>query len=144
MLRDYARFGMEHWGSDTKGVETTRKFLLEWMSFLHRYIPIGLLEVLPQRINERPPAHYCRDDLETLMASNHSEDWVKLTTMVLGPPPKQFLFVPKHKSNSYNSNPDVPGGAGPGAAAAAGGGGGGGWGAGGGGGGGGAVVKDWG
>jgi len=132
MLRDYCRYGMEHWGSDTKGVETTRKFLLEWMSFLHRYIPVGLLEVLPQRINERPPAHYCRDDLETMMASNHSEDWVKITNMLLGPPPKTFEFVPKHKSNSYNNNPDVV------AAAAAPGGGGGG------GGGGSKVVKEWG
>ena len=96
------------------------------------YIPVGLLEVLPQRINERPPAHYCRDDLETLMASNHADSWVKISNMVLGPPPKEFVFVPKHKSNSYENNPDVLEAGGGGSAA------------GGFGGGGGKVVKDWG
>jgi tRNA-dihydrouridine synthase 3 len=30
---------------------------------------VGLLEVLPQRINERPPRYFGRNDLETLMAS---------------------------------------------------------------------------
>jgi tRNA-dihydrouridine synthase 3 len=60
--------------------------------------------VLPQKINERPPPHFCRNDLETLMASNDSADWVKISNMLLGPPPKQFEFVAKHKSNSYNSN----------------------------------------
>lgn len=48
------RYGLEHWGSDQMGVNKTRRFLLEWLSFTHRYIPVGLLEVLPQRINERP------------------------------------------------------------------------------------------
>jgi len=43
-----------------------------------RYIPVGLLEVLPQRINERPPAFHGRDELETLMASPNSKDWVKI------------------------------------------------------------------
>lgn len=37
------------------GVNKTRRFLLEWLSFTCRYIPVGILEVLPQRINERPP-----------------------------------------------------------------------------------------
>lgn len=52
--RDFVRYGLEHWGSDQMGVNKTRRFLLEWLSFTHRYIPVGLLEVLPQRINERP------------------------------------------------------------------------------------------
>lgn len=48
-------FGLEYWGSDQMGVNKTRRFLLEWLSFTCRYIPVGVLEVLPQRINEKPP-----------------------------------------------------------------------------------------
>jgi len=36
ILRDFTNYGLEHWGSDTQGVEKTRKFLLEWLSFLCR------------------------------------------------------------------------------------------------------------
>ncbi len=47
--------------------------------FIHcRYIPVGVLEVLPQKINERPPPFVGRDDLETLMASTNCNDWVKI------------------------------------------------------------------
>ena len=45
-----------------------RRFLLEWMSFLYRYVPVGLLEVVPQVMQWRPPAFYGRSDLETLLA----------------------------------------------------------------------------
>jgi len=112
ILRKYANYGLEHWGSDTRGVETTRRFMLEWISFLHRqvyseknvcvffsiiktlhyysstciyvelyhrYIPVGILERPPQRINERPPFYRGRDDMETLMASSNCADWVKLS-----------------------------------------------------------------
>lgn len=103
MLKDFANYGLEHWGSDTKGVENTRRFLLEWLSFLHRYIPVGLLEVVPQKINEKPPPFIGRDDLETLFASRFSEDWVKISEMLLGPVPDNFQFIPKHKANSYSS-----------------------------------------
>ncbi|XP_027052409.1 tRNA-dihydrouridine(47) synthase [NAD(P)(+)]-like isoform X2 [Pocillopora damicornis] len=41
MLRDFANFGLEHWGSDTMGVENTRRFLLEWLSFQCREMLIG-------------------------------------------------------------------------------------------------------
>ncbi|TYZ64497.1 hypothetical protein PybrP1_000137 [[Pythium] brassicae (nom. inval.)] len=101
LLRDFVRFGLEHWGSDQKGVNRTRRYLLEWQSFLYRYIPVGLLEVLPQHINDRPSPYYGRNDLETLMASDRAGDWVKLSEMLLGPVPEGFQFVPKHKANSY-------------------------------------------
>jgi tRNA-dihydrouridine synthase 3 len=78
MLRSFVHYGLEHWGSDQAGVNRTRRFLLEWLSFTCRYVPPALLERLPQRMNERPPAFYGRDDLETLMASQHAEDWVKI------------------------------------------------------------------
>ncbi|CAD6996804.1 unnamed protein product [Ceratitis capitata] len=53
LLRKYVNYGLEHWGSDTK-CENTRRFLLEWQSFLYRYIPYELLAQPPQQIiNDR-------------------------------------------------------------------------------------------
>lgn len=101
IIRKYVNYGLEHWGSDTKGVELTRQFTLEWLSFLYRYIPVGLLERPPQRINERPPRYIGRNDLETLMASPNCSDWVKITEMLLGPVPDNFHFLPKHKANAW-------------------------------------------
>lgn len=113
------RFRLIHWGSDESGVNRTRRFLCEWQSFhsryilrqillfnailikLLRYIPVGLLEVLPQKMNERPPPYYGRNELETLLASDNSKDWIKISEMFLGKAPESFKFVPKHKSNSY-------------------------------------------
>lgn len=102
-LREFVKHGLDHYGSDELGIENTRRFTLEWMSFLHRYIPVGLLERVPQKINERPPHFVGRNELETLMASGDVRDWIKLTTMIpeLGTPHSGFTFVPKHKSNSY-------------------------------------------
>jgi tRNA-dihydrouridine synthase 3 len=101
LMKHFCKFGLEHWGSDQEGINKTRRFLLEWHSFHYRYVPVGLMEVLPQRINDRPPLYYGRNDLETLMASDNVKDWVKLSEMVLGPVDPSFSFVPKHKSNSY-------------------------------------------
>jgi tRNA-dihydrouridine synthase 3 len=97
-----SNYGMEHWGSDQQGVNTTRRFLLEWLSFLHRYVPLGLVEST-QKMNQRPPLFFGRCDLETLLASPHSADWVRLSEMLLGPVPDGFNFIPKHKSSSYGS-----------------------------------------
>ncbi|KAG1929009.1 tRNA dihydrouridine synthase DusB [Pimephales promelas] len=101
ILRDFSNYGLEHWGSDTQGVEKTRSFLLEWLSFLCRYIPVGLLERVPQKINERPPFYMGRDYMESLMASQHVGDWIQISEMLLGPVPKNFSFLPKHKANAY-------------------------------------------
>ncbi|KAF9290079.1 tRNA-dihydrouridine(47) synthase [NAD(P)(+)]-like protein [Mortierella antarctica] len=100
MMKTFCNYGLEHWGSDTQGVNQTRRFLLEWQSFLYRYVPVGLLEVLPQKVNDRPPAFMGRNDLETLMASPDVADWIKLSDMILGPAPEAFRFDPKHKANS--------------------------------------------
>lgn len=131
ILRRFVNYGLEHWGSDTKGnlffkfrewarsqptayylvikpvgnlgseflsfkqamtkckknfkiffgflgVELTRRFLLDWLSFLCRYIPVGLLEQPPQKINDRSPKYIGRDDMETLLGSQNPSDWVKI------------------------------------------------------------------
>lgn len=104
MLKQFCSTGLEHWGSDTKGVETTRRFLMEALSFLHRYIPIGLLERLPQQMTWRPPAFVGRNDLETLFSSASCSDWVRISEMLLGPTPPGFSFAPKHKSNAYSTS----------------------------------------
>ena len=101
IIGKFVRNGLEHWGSDSKGVENTRRFLLEWLSFSHRYIPVGLLEVLPQRSHWRPTAYVGRSDLETFLGSSDPKDWVMLSEMFLGKAPANFSFKPKHKAKSH-------------------------------------------
>ena len=104
ILKDFVKYGLDHWGSDQTGVNRCRRFLLEWLSFLHRYVPVGLLEVVPQQMNHRPPFHMIgRNDLETLFLSNHPSDWVRISEMVLGPSPEGFQFEPKHKAKSFQA-----------------------------------------
>lgn len=103
IIRDFVNFALDHWGSDATGVENSRRYLLEWLSFACRYIPVGLLEVLPQKINDRPPKYKGRDELETLLSSPAASDWVKISEMFLGKVPENFKFLPKHKSNAYES-----------------------------------------
>ncbi|KAG5503774.1 hypothetical protein JIQ42_07291 [Leishmania sp. Namibia] len=110
MLKEFCRCGMAHWGADERGVMTTRRFLCEWLSFLYRYVPVGLLERLPQRINERPPFYEGRDELEMLMSSDSVTDWIRISELLLGPVEKQFRFTPKHKSNSYTNAAELDSG----------------------------------
>ncbi|KAI9817140.1 MAG: tRNA-dihydrouridine synthase 3 [Pycnora praestabilis] len=100
-VEQFARFGLETWGSDEMGIGTTRRFLLEWLSFAHRYVPVGILEHLPPSLQDRPPAWRGRSDLENLLGSDNYKDWIKISEMFLGPAHKDFSFAPKHKSNSY-------------------------------------------
>jgi tRNA-dihydrouridine synthase 3 len=77
-IADFARYGLEHWGSDEMGINLTRRFMLESLSFTHRYVPVGLLERLPAKMNDRPFAYHGRSDLETLLASPKVDDWQKI------------------------------------------------------------------
>lgn len=52
MLKEYVKMGLDHWGGDDYGVEMTRRFLLEWMSFLHRYIPAGVTLTVKDTAND--------------------------------------------------------------------------------------------
>jgi len=99
-IRQLCEYGLTHWGTDTAGVNTTRRYVCEALSFQHRYIPIGLLERPIGVLNERAPAYQGRDELETLFASSDSKKWVEISSMFLGPPPDQWNFQPKHRSNS--------------------------------------------
>lgn len=117
-IEKFVKYGLQTWGSDEMGIGTTRRFLLEWLSFAYRYVPVGLLEYLPPNIQDRPPAFRGRNDLETLMSSANYKDWIKIryvpfinqqegwwltarSEMFLGPAHPDFKFEPKHKSNSY-------------------------------------------
>jgi tRNA-dihydrouridine synthase 3 len=89
-------------GSDARGVTTTRKFLCEWLSFAHRYVPVGILERLPSRINEKPAPWKGRTELESLLGSPATADWIKISSMFLGEPPAGFTFQAKHQSQAYD------------------------------------------
>ncbi|KAL3241120.1 tRNA dihydrouridine synthase DUS3 [Nakaseomyces bracarensis] len=101
ILKTYSRNAMEHWGTDEYGISLCRRFFCEFMSFYHRYIPLGILERVPVQLNERPPNWKGRDELETLLGSPDAKDWIKLSEMFFGPADSSFIFTPKHKSSSY-------------------------------------------
>lgn len=89
LIERYVRFGLETWGSDEMGVGTTRRFLLEWLSFAYRYVPVGLLEYLPPCLQDRPPRWRGRSELETLLGSDDYKDWIKIRYV------KEVSFVPR-------------------------------------------------
>ncbi|KAI0461454.1 tRNA-dihydrouridine synthase 3 [Komagataella kurtzmanii] len=103
LLEQYSKFALQHWGSDDYGVNTARRFMCEFMSFTHRYVPVGIMERLPPKLNQRPPTWKGRNELETLLGSPDYRDWIKITEMFLGPTTEGFSFTPKHRSNSYKS-----------------------------------------
>jgi tRNA-dihydrouridine synthase 3 len=92
-VEKFVRNGLEYWGSDEIGVGTTRRFLLEWLSFTCRYVPIGLLEHLPPKFGDRPPAYKGRDELETLLSSGHYKDWIKIRYVLPTHVVKDFATV---------------------------------------------------
>ena len=101
ICRDYARYAMEHWGTDAYGISQCRRFFCDFMSFFHRYVPMGICERYPVLLNERPPNWVGRNDTETLLGSTSSSDWIKLSEMFFGPAEDTFVYTPKHKSSSF-------------------------------------------
>jgi tRNA-dihydrouridine synthase 3 len=99
IYKRYVNYGLEHWGSDSQGVSKTRTFLLELLSFTHRYVPIGLLEQPRTTIGQRAGVSYQgRNELETLLGSSLAVDWLRISEMLLGPIPDDFNWEPKHKT----------------------------------------------
>lgn len=72
------------------------------MSFLCRYVPVGLLDQPYQLLNQRVPRYIGRNDMETLMGSNRVDDWIRISEMLLGPVTEDYVFIPKHKSSAYS------------------------------------------
>lgn len=99
LLKEFVKYGLEHWGSDEYGINTTRRFLLEFLSFGWKYVPVGILEHIPQKLHERTEPYYGRNELETLLSSPNPDDWVEISSRLLGRPPEGFTFTPKHKSS---------------------------------------------
>merc|ERR1712113_528259 len=68
LIKKFINFGLEHWNCDIHGINTIRRFLLEWLSFTHRYIPIGILEK-PIKISGSPTLYLGRNETENLLSS---------------------------------------------------------------------------
>jgi tRNA-dihydrouridine synthase 3 len=60
---------------------------------------MGLLEVLPQQMNQRPPAFMCgRSDLKLSFSRTKAQIGSKITEMLLVQSPTIFHFELKHKT----------------------------------------------
>lgn len=103
ILKNYSRYAMHHWGTDEYGLSQCRRFFCEFMSFFHRYVPMGICERYPVLLNERPPNWRGRNELETLLGSTDVKDWIQLSELFFGKTNEHFVFMPKHKSNSFNN-----------------------------------------
>lgn len=83
MVGKLTEYGLEHWGSDLMGVNTTRRFVCEALSFQHRYVPVGLLDHFPIHMNDRAHPYKGRDALEvSLVPSLCSQCQMRSTTDV--------------------------------------------------------------
>ena len=89
-------------GTDEYGISQCRRFFCEFMSFFHRYIPMGICERYPVRLNERPPNWIGRDKHgRVFWEALSSKDWIKLSEMFFGKADDSFVFTRKHKGGSY-------------------------------------------
>jgi tRNA-dihydrouridine synthase 3 len=101
IVRQFSQNALDLFGSDARGVANARRYLCEWLSFAHRYVPVGILERMPSHLHEKPAPWRGRNELETLLGSPVVADWVKISNMFLGEAPSDFQFEPKHQSQAY-------------------------------------------
>jgi len=81
--------------------------LLEWLSFAHRYIPLGLVQRLqPISIHHRAAGRLqARDQFETILSSPEVIDWQRIAAWFLGPAPSSEAknsFNPAHTAGWHD------------------------------------------
>ncbi|KAF6136148.1 hypothetical protein GIB67_030196 [Kingdonia uniflora] len=101
ILKDFVQFGLEHWGSDTKGIGTTRHFLLEWLSYMYRYGSLRCCLArfpkashLHQNINLMPMTKQKTDEFESLNCLRRLLDDIQVRHLLMLFEAEQFDLLP--------------------------------------------------
>lgn len=89
MLKTLVRYSLEHFGSDTRGVRTSRQFLHKQLAFLTRYVPVGAIGYAVG-MQTRENAWTPRSELEALWARSGPEHFDELLALA-GLAPQEAL-----------------------------------------------------
>lgn len=77
VLKLFAAYLLEHFGSDELGHRRARRFMFDQLEFLTRYVPVGAVE-FEQELQERPSSFAGRSALESALSCRTSEERERL------------------------------------------------------------------